>query len=73
MIQELQNRIALMRPLEDEEQDEPETAAAKAARIGRAPSAPLFLGASGSLLSELMQTLAPANSLRGEEQHVVGQ
>jgi hypothetical protein len=73
MIRELQNRITLMRPLEDDdEDDELETEAAKAARLGRAPAAPLFLGASGSLLSELRMTL-PAPSQMGEEEQVLGE
>jgi hypothetical protein len=56
MVSELQNRIKTLCPpeLEDEESESEEEKAAKAARQ---PAAPLFLGASGSLLSELKQSI----------------
>lgn len=68
MIQELQNRIIAMRLPEDEDDDEDvETEKAKNARKSREPAASLFLGASGSLLSELRLAL-PSPSKVSEEQ-----
>ena len=74
MVQELQNRITAMRQAEDgedEDQDDLGTATSvkNLAQSSRLPAAPLFLGAAGSLLSELRQTLPSPSS--NYEEHVL--
>lgn len=71
MIRELQNRITMMRPPDDDDsEEEKETDVAKAARLGRAPAAPLFLGATGTLLNELKESSLLAGA---EEEQVLGE
>jgi hypothetical protein len=69
LVKELQNRITTFRPPEDDEEEE-ESEAEKAAKAARAPTNPLFLGASGSLLSELKLSMP---STGGSEEHILGE
>lgn len=65
MVSELQNRIkALIQPNEHIEAEDSDPEEETTTRIARQPSAPLFLGASGSLLSELKQSI-PSGRILG--------
>ncbi|CAJ1954446.1 unnamed protein product [Cylindrotheca closterium] len=66
MVSELQNRIKALVQDEEIEEDESDSEDQKAARLARAPTAPLFLGASGSLLAELKQSI-PSMGVLGSE------
>ena len=71
MIQELQNRLRTIHPFHAHEEDGDEVKF-EAAQHGRELLAPLFLGASGSLLGELRQTIA-VSSLDAFDEHVIGE
>ena len=61
LVTELQRYIKKLLPPEEEmEESNPDPEAERKARAARKPVVPLFLGASGSLLSELKLSLAKA-------------
>jgi hypothetical protein len=74
MIQELRSRIMLMRSMEEEEEEESdqeiETEIREAAKLSRETAPPVFLGASGLLLSELKMSL-PMSTLAGRQEEEV--
>ena len=77
MVSELQNRIKTLELAEEiEEDEESDSEEQKAARLARQPTAPLFLGASGSLLSELKQSIPSIgflNSGNNGEEEIIGE
>lgn len=76
MVMELQRRISKLRPTEDDDEEEEKDGGSdtemKTAKERRAPAAPLFLGASGALLSELKLSI-PSSSQQQEEQLSIGE